>query len=156
MMIQALRKVIKRMHYPLDGWPVATRLLPTQGRSQRRRRVAQPGCCLALPVSAVFANVLAVAVVDYAWRREGIAGLAPKARLDRGQSRISAPIQRAVPAAKRDNPRRSVRQIVHPLEAAGTVASQSLSRSAVTSAAAAKRPVQAGGLASTKTCAATV
>ena len=67
----------------------------------------------------------------YAWRREGIAGLAPKARVDRGQSRISAPIQQAVLAAKRDNPRRSVRQIVRLLEAAGAVPSQSLSRSAV-------------------------
>jgi len=67
----------------------------------------------------------------YAWRREGIAGLAPKPRLDRGQSRIAAPIQAAVLAAKRDNPRRSVRQIVRLLEAAGTVASASLSRSAV-------------------------
>ena len=67
----------------------------------------------------------------YAWRREGIEGLVPKARADRGQSRIDAPIQEAVLAAKRDNPRRSVRQIVRLLEAAGTVASQSLSRSAV-------------------------
>lgn len=67
----------------------------------------------------------------YAWRREGIAGLVPKARADRGQSRIAAPIQEAVLAAKRDNPRRSVRQIVRLLEAAGTVAVASLSRSAV-------------------------
>ena len=67
----------------------------------------------------------------YTWRRDGIAGLAPKARLDRGQSRISAPVQEAVLAAKRDNPRRSVRQIVRLLEAAGSVASASLSRSAV-------------------------
>lgn len=67
----------------------------------------------------------------YVWRREGIAGLVPKARVDRGQSRIDAPIQEAVLAAKRDNPRRSVRQIVRLLEAAGTVASASLSRSAV-------------------------
>jgi putative transposase len=67
----------------------------------------------------------------YAWRRDGIAGLAPKARVDRGRSRISAPIQQAVLAAKRDNPRRSVRQIVRLLEAAGAVALASLSRSAV-------------------------
>jgi len=67
----------------------------------------------------------------YAWRREGIEGLVPKARVDRGQSRIAAPIQEAVLAAKRDNPRRSVRQIVRLLEAAGTVAVASLSRSAV-------------------------
>ncbi len=66
----------------------------------------------------------------YAWRKEGIAGLLPKTRVDHGQSKIAAPIQEAVLAAKRDNPRRSIRQIVRLLEAAGTVPSQSLSRSA--------------------------
>lgn len=66
----------------------------------------------------------------YAWRRDGIAGLQPKIRGDSGQSKIAAPIQEAVLAAKRDNPRRSIRQIVRLLEAAGTVPSQSLSRSA--------------------------
>ena len=67
----------------------------------------------------------------YAWRREGIKGLVPKVRADRGQSRIAAPIQEAVLAAKRDNPRRSVRQIVRLMEAAGTAPQASLSRSAV-------------------------
>lgn len=67
----------------------------------------------------------------YAWRKEGIAGLQPKVRLDRGQSKISAPIQEAVLGAKRENPRRSIRQIARLLEAAGIVASQSLSRSAI-------------------------
>jgi len=67
----------------------------------------------------------------YAWRREGIAGLEPKTRVDRGQSKISVPIQEAVLAAKRENPRRSIRQIQRLLEAAGLVASQSLSRSAI-------------------------
>ena len=66
----------------------------------------------------------------YAWRKDGIAGLQPKTRVDRGQSKIAVPIQAAVLAAKRDNPRRSIRQIVRLLEAAGTVPSQSLSRSA--------------------------
>ena len=66
----------------------------------------------------------------YAWRRDGINGLQPKTRGDSGQSRISPPIQEAVLAAKRDNPRRSIRQIVRLLEAAGTVPRQSLSRSA--------------------------
>ena len=66
----------------------------------------------------------------YAWRREGIAGLAPKVRADRGQSRIGPEIQEAILAAKRDNPRRSIRQILRLLEAAGTVAEHSLSRSA--------------------------
>ena len=38
----------------------------------------------------------------YAWRRLGLAGLAPKARVDRGQSRLSAPIQQAVLALALD------------------------------------------------------
>jgi transposase InsO family protein len=67
----------------------------------------------------------------YAWRREGIDGLAAKTRADRGCSKLSAALQEAVLAAKRENPRRSVRQIVRLLEAAGTVPSKSLSRSAV-------------------------
>lgn len=67
----------------------------------------------------------------YAWRREGLDGLAAKPRADRGSSKISPAVQAAVLAAKRENPRRSVRQIVRLLEAAGTVPSKSLSRSAV-------------------------
>ncbi|MGH8847719.1 MAG: DDE-type integrase/transposase/recombinase, partial [Polaromonas sp.] len=67
----------------------------------------------------------------YAWRRQGIAGLVPKTRADRGNSKISPPVQEAVLAAKRENPRRSIRQIQRLLEAAGTVPSQSLSRSAI-------------------------
>jgi putative transposase len=67
----------------------------------------------------------------HSWRKEGIQGLVPKTRVDRGQSRITPVIQEAVLAAKRENPRRSIRQIVRLLEAAGIVASQSLSRSAV-------------------------
>ena len=66
----------------------------------------------------------------YGWRRDGIKGLQPKTRVDSGQSKIAPAIQEAVLAAKRDNPRRSIRQIVRLLEAAGTVPSQSLSRSA--------------------------
>src|SRR5450830_743736 len=67
----------------------------------------------------------------YTWRKEGIAGLAPKVRIDRGQSKITPPLQEAVLAAKRDNPRRSVRQIKRLLEADGQVAHQTLSRSSV-------------------------
>jgi putative transposase len=66
----------------------------------------------------------------YTWRREGIAGLTPKARADRGLSKLSAAVQHAVLQAKRDNPRRSVRQIVRLLEASGAVAHKGLSRSA--------------------------
>jgi transposase InsO family protein len=67
----------------------------------------------------------------YAWRREGIAGLQPKVRVDRGRSKINCEIQEAILAAKRDNPRRSIRQILRLLEAAGLVAQRSLSRSAI-------------------------
>lgn len=67
----------------------------------------------------------------YAWRRNGLDALAPKARGDRGISKIAACLQESILAAKRDNPRRSVRQIVRLLEAAGTVPTQVLSRSAV-------------------------
>ena len=67
----------------------------------------------------------------YAWRRDGIAGLTPKVRLDRGESRLPAELQATIIAAKRENPRRSIRQIRRLLEAAGTVAQGRLSRSAV-------------------------
>lgn len=67
----------------------------------------------------------------YVWRKQGIAGLAPKSRVDRGQSKLSPPTQAAILAAKRDNPRRSIRQIKRLLEAAGTVVRGTLSRSAI-------------------------
>src|ERR1019366_870559 len=65
------------------------------------------------------------------WRRHGIAGLTPKVRVDRGQSKIAAPIQEAIIAAKRDNPKRSIRQIKQLLQSSGQVAKDSLSRSAI-------------------------
>jgi putative transposase len=67
----------------------------------------------------------------YAWRRNGLDALVPKPRADRGSSKISPGLQEVILAAKRSNPRRSVRQIVRLLEAAGTVQAKSLSRSAV-------------------------
>lgn len=67
----------------------------------------------------------------YAWRRQGLDGLVPKARADRGRSKIAPALQEAIVAAKHANPRRSVRQIVRLLEAAGTVPARTLSRSAV-------------------------
>jgi hypothetical protein len=55
----------------------------------------------------------------------------PKRRIDRGNSKLPAAAQAAILAAKRDHPRRSIRQIRQLLEAAGTVARGSLSRSAI-------------------------
>ena len=67
----------------------------------------------------------------YAYRAQRLDGLTPKARADRGQSKLSEAIQAAILAAKRDNPRRSIRQIRQLLETAGTVAHGSLSRSTI-------------------------
>ena len=67
-----------------------------------------------------------------AWRkRRASRGWSPRPASTAAQSKITPAIQEAVLAAKRENPRRSIRQIVRLLEAAGIVASQSLSRSAV-------------------------
>lgn len=65
------------------------------------------------------------------WRREGIQGLASKPRTDRGASKLDEAIQDAILAAKRENPRRSIRQIILLLEGAGVVPRDALSKSAV-------------------------
>lgn len=67
----------------------------------------------------------------YTWRKSGIEGLAPKSRIDRGLSKLSPAIQEAIIKAKRENPRRSIRQIRQLLESAGLAARDSLSRSAI-------------------------
>src|SRR3546814_269933 len=67
----------------------------------------------------------------YAYRRQGIEGLLPKPRSDRGQCKLPLAVQQAIVTAKQDNPRRSIRQIRELLEAAGSVAAGSLSRSAI-------------------------
>jgi putative transposase len=76
----------------------------------------------------------------YAWRRGGIEALMPKPRSDRGQSKIAPEVQEAILAAKRENPRRSIRGIRRVLEQRGTVAKDALSRSAI------HRLLQAHGL----------
>jgi transposase InsO family protein len=67
----------------------------------------------------------------YAWRRDGVAGLACRPRADTGRSKLPEAVQTAVLAARRENPSRSVRQIRLLLEAAGVVARGTLSRCAV-------------------------
>lgn len=67
----------------------------------------------------------------YAWRQNGINGLMHKSRIDRGQSKLPHPIQEAILKAKRENPRRSIRQLRQLLESAGLAARDSLSRSAI-------------------------
>jgi hypothetical protein len=67
----------------------------------------------------------------YAYRRQGLAGLEPKPREDRGLSKIDPRVQEAILAAKRDNPRRSIRQLRLLMEQSGQVAKGTLSRSAI-------------------------
>ena len=67
----------------------------------------------------------------YAWRRDGIEGLAPQPRCDRRVSKLPVAVQEALLAAKREQPRRSIRQLQHGLEQTGVVARGSVSRSAI-------------------------
>jgi putative transposase len=76
----------------------------------------------------------------YAWRRGGIDALTPKVRSDRGQSKLDPAVQAAILAAKRQNPRRSIRTIRRLLERQGMVPKDTLSRSAI------HRLLQAHGL----------
>jgi len=67
----------------------------------------------------------------YAWRRHGIEGLVPQRRTDRGVSKLSVAVQEALLAAKRDNPRRSIRQLKALLESSGIAPRGTVSRSAI-------------------------
>lgn len=67
----------------------------------------------------------------YAWRAHGIDGLVPRPRTDSGVSKLPPAVQDALLAAKRENPRRSIRQLKILLENAGTVPRGTLSRSAI-------------------------
>ena len=67
----------------------------------------------------------------YAWKRDGIEGLMPQERCDRGVSKFAPEIQEAVLNAKRENPRRSIRQIKQLLESSGVVADGVLTRSSI-------------------------
>jgi transposase InsO family protein len=67
----------------------------------------------------------------YNWLKGGIEGLVPQIRADRGQSKLAPEVQEAILNAKRENPRRSIRQIQQLLETAGVVADGVLSRSSI-------------------------
>ena len=67
----------------------------------------------------------------YAWRRGGIEALTPRARSDRGQSKISPEHQEAILATKRENPRRSIDRVIRLLERRGQVAKGELKRASV-------------------------
>lgn len=67
----------------------------------------------------------------YAWRRGDIEALAPKPRSDRGRSKLALSIQEAILNAKRDNPRRSIDQLILLLEKSGQAARGTVPRSSV-------------------------
>ena len=67
----------------------------------------------------------------YRWRREGIEGLAPKARADQGLSKLTGEVQELILNAKRENPKRSLSQIRHLLESTGKVPRGVISQSAL-------------------------
>ncbi len=68
----------------------------------------------------------------YAYRREGLEGLAPRPRADCGRSRsMSAEVADLVERAKREKPRRSIRRIIRMLERSKRVGPGELSRSSV-------------------------
>ena len=67
----------------------------------------------------------------YRYLREGLDGLAPKRRCDRGRSKLACAIQEALLAAKRENPRRSLATLQQWLEHSGQVERGAISRSAI-------------------------
>jgi transposase InsO family protein len=67
----------------------------------------------------------------YTYRREGLEGLVPKTRSDFGKSKLSQAVQDAILAAKRENPCRSLDQLVFFIETTGLVAKGTVPRSSV-------------------------
>jgi transposase InsO family protein len=67
----------------------------------------------------------------YAYRKGGIEALTPRVRIDRGVSKILPATQDAILAAKRNNPRRSLRVLIDLLEQQGVAAKGELKRSSV-------------------------
>ncbi len=67
----------------------------------------------------------------YAWRRGGIEALTPRPRSDRGRSRLELGVQEAILAAKRENPRRSIDQLIALVEYGGQAPRGAVPRSSV-------------------------
>nr|VFJ69814.1 MAG: Transposase (or an inactivated derivative) [Candidatus Kentron sp. DK] len=67
----------------------------------------------------------------YAYRKQGIQGLEPNPRSDRGRSKLSPKLQALLLAAKRENPRRSIRVLKRLMEEEGHAGKGKLSRSAI-------------------------
>ena len=67
----------------------------------------------------------------YLWKKNGIDGLMPTTRRDKGSSQIAPTIVQAIIACKKDNPARSIQTIINYLEITGVIQKGQLSRSTV-------------------------
>ncbi len=67
----------------------------------------------------------------YVYQHGGLDALAPAPRSDKGVSKLLPEVQEAIVAAKKENLKRSIRQLVKLMENEGVVAKKTLSRSAV-------------------------
>lgn len=67
----------------------------------------------------------------YQWLKEGIEGLAPKVRNDRGQSKIPPELQAAIIDCKKENTKRSIKTIQEHLERQGIATKGQLTRSSI-------------------------
>lgn len=67
----------------------------------------------------------------YVWKKEGIEGLAPKERCDRGKTQIPEHIQSSLIALKEEQPSRSINTLIRQLEVREVVGRNELSRSSV-------------------------
>lgn len=64
----------------------------------------------------------------YQWKQNGIAGLNPKTRLDKGRTQLSTELQEAITELKKDNPARSLNTIITMIEGQGLISKGSVAR----------------------------
>ena len=67
----------------------------------------------------------------YVWKKEGIEGLAPKERRDRGKTHIPISVQSSLITLKKEQPSRSINTLIRHLEVREVVKRHELSRSSV-------------------------
>jgi len=65
------------------------------------------------------------------WKRGGIDALQPKARMDKGTTQLSVPVQEKLLQLKQDNPARSINLMITMLESSGLVSKGTVARASV-------------------------
>lgn len=79
----------------------------------------------------VFVSAKTVERWYYVWKKEGIEGLAPKERRDRGKTQIPQSVQSSLIALKKEQPSRSINTLIRQLEVREVVGKNELTRSSV-------------------------